>query len=100
MAQYTWELLHALAAHPRGYRFELVSSEDMDPQFASDEYPAHPILPALRHRSTFRTRFGWVANRLTHYARREGRFLRWLRTRPDVVGVHLQEWTPWLGGYV
>jgi glycosyltransferase involved in cell wall biosynthesis len=69
----------------------------MDPQFASDEYPVRPILPALRHRSTFRTRLGWVANRMTHYPRREARFLRWLRTRPDIVGVHFQEWTPWLG---
>ncbi len=100
MAQYSWELLNALTERPRGFGFELVTSEDFDPQFGSDRYPVRPILPALRHREQFRTRLGWAASRLTHYPRREARLLRWLAGRPDVVGVHFQEWTPWLGRYV
>src|SRR6185503_8219749 len=31
-----------------------------------------------------------------HYARRDWQFLKWLRGRPDVAAIHLQEWTPWL----
>lgn len=96
-ARYTWELLTALATHPRSRAvYELVTSEDLDPQFNSDAYTVHPILPVLRHRSDFSNRLTWAASRLTHYARRESAFLRWLRTRPDIDAVHIQEWTPWL----
>jgi glycosyltransferase involved in cell wall biosynthesis len=37
-----------------------------------------------------------VASRVTHYARRDLKFLSWLKTRPDIDAVHFQEWTPWL----
>jgi glycosyltransferase involved in cell wall biosynthesis len=99
MAQYAWELMTALARHPRaGYRFELVSGEDLEQQFQSDLYPIHAILPTLRHRSTYATRASWALSRVLHYRQRERRFLSWLATRPDIVAVHLQEWTPWLAG--
>src|SRR6185437_4878239 len=42
------------------------------------------------------TKAAWVASRLTHYARRELQFLKWLKGRPDITAVHVQEWTPWL----
>ncbi|MDB5318731.1 MAG: glycosyl transferase [Phycisphaerales bacterium] len=99
MAQYAWELLNALAAHPRGGGgdcFELVSGRDLQEQFKSDKYPVHAILPPLRHRSEFSSRLGWIASRLGHYPYREWAFLRWLRKRPDIGGVHFQERTPWL----
>ena len=96
MAQYARELLTALAEHAgEGYEYELVTSRDVDPQFASGPYAVHAILPPLLHRGTFRTRAGWVANRLTHYRRRDGHFLKWLEARPDVAAVHFQELTPW-----
>jgi glycosyltransferase involved in cell wall biosynthesis len=97
MAQYAWELLHALSALPhREYSYELVSGEDLQPQFKSEAYPVHAILPMLRHRSEFANKATWVASRLTHYPRRERFFLRWLGEQSDVAGVHFQEWTPWL----
>jgi glycosyltransferase involved in cell wall biosynthesis len=39
-------------------------------------------------------------SRLLYYPRREWQFLRWLKRRPDVVTVHLQEWKPWLAGWM
>lgn len=96
-ARYSMELMSALAAQPaNGTRFELVTSADLDPQFRSDRYPIHAILPALRNRGSFPTPAHWAANRLLHYPLRERAFLRWLAGRPDVAGVHFQEWTPWL----
>lgn len=96
-ALYAWELTRALARHPRSdYRFELVSSVDLAPQFRTADYPVHPVLPRLQVRSEFRSRLGWVSNRLLHYPRRERQFLKWLSGRPDVAAVHLQEWKPWL----
>jgi glycosyltransferase involved in cell wall biosynthesis len=104
-ARYTWELLNALAqAASAGaggvlrqpHRFELVTSRDLHPQFDSDHYRIHRILPPLRDRSEFPTRLSWAASRATHYARREWQFLRWLGGRPDIDAVHFQEWTPWL----
>jgi glycosyltransferase involved in cell wall biosynthesis len=96
MAQYAKELLTALADHfGGGCTYELVTSQDVDPQFVSDRYAVHAILPPLLHRSRFRTRLGWVASRLTHYRRRDRHFLRWLKTRPDITAVHFQELTPW-----
>src|SRR4051812_564725 len=84
-ARYSWELLTALAQHHSGYRFELMTSQDLEPQFDSDLYRVHRLLPVLEHRNSFRTRAGWVTNRLTHYSRREWIFLNWLKSRPDVV---------------
>lgn len=96
-ARYAWELATALARHPRdGWRVELVSSSNLDRAFHSAEYPVHATLPPLSERSNFASRAGWVWNRLTHYPVREARFLKWLRGRPDVDVVHLQEWKPWL----
>jgi glycosyltransferase involved in cell wall biosynthesis len=94
-ARYAWELTRAMAHHPRGYRFELVSTRDLDAAFRAD-YPTHPVLPPLRGRREFGTRLAWMLNRAAYYPVRERRFLKWLRTRPDVVAVHLQEWKPWL----
>jgi glycosyltransferase involved in cell wall biosynthesis len=95
-ARYAWELTRAMAEHPRGYRFELVSTRDLDPAFRTGPHAVQAILPSLRQKSAFRTRLGWALNRATYYPVRERRFLDWLRTRPDVVAVHLQEWKPWL----
>jgi glycosyltransferase involved in cell wall biosynthesis len=95
-ARYTWELLTALSRQPRGFRYELVTSEDFDPRFKSDLYPAHTILPVLQHRKSYRSKLTWATSRITHYIRRERKFLKWLEGRPDISGVHFQEWTPWL----
>jgi glycosyltransferase involved in cell wall biosynthesis len=95
-ARYTWELLTALCHQPRALRYELVTSQDFDPQFRSELYPVHTFLPALKHRNSFRSKFSWVISRVTHYIRRERLFVNWLEGRPDIVGVHFQEWTPWL----
>jgi glycosyltransferase involved in cell wall biosynthesis len=101
MAQYGWELMTALARRGRaGHRYELLTSADLRAQFRSELYAVNAALPPLRHRSTYRTRLGWVAGRLMHYPRREWRLVTWLARRPDVVGVHLQEWTPWLAAAV
>jgi glycosyltransferase involved in cell wall biosynthesis len=100
-ARYAWELTRALALHPRGgYEFELVGTRELDPQFRTDAYPVHAVLPPLRDYDSFRTRLGWVLNRISYYPRREWNFLRWLRARPDVAAVHLQEWKPWLAAPV
>ena len=96
-AQYAWELMNALATHPRARsRFELVTSEDLEEQYRTDIYPVHAVLPPIRPREAFANRLSWASGRITHYARREWRFLNWLRGRPDVSCVHFQEWTPWL----
>jgi glycosyltransferase involved in cell wall biosynthesis len=101
MARYSRELLTALADQSgRACRCELLSSEDLAAPFRAERYPVHPILPALRHRDTFRTKIGWVASRLTHYPRRDWRFLKWLKGRPDVSAVHFQELTPWLAPHL
>ena len=96
-ARYAWELTSAMARHARGgYRFELVSTRDLDATFRDAGYATQPVLPAIRDRSSFRTRLGWMIDRATYYPVREHGFLKWLRARPDVVAVHLQEWKPWL----
>jgi glycosyltransferase involved in cell wall biosynthesis len=100
-ARYAWELTTALARHPRGeYRVELVSSRDLAEPFRTAEYPVHAILPRLRPREEYRTRLSWAAHRLVYYPFRERQFLKWLRGRPDVEVVHLQEWKPWLAAGV
>ncbi|HEV7299970.1 MAG TPA: glycosyltransferase family 4 protein [Tepidisphaeraceae bacterium] len=94
---YTAELMTALAAQSHGgYRYELLSSVDLQPQFRDKPYPVHPILPALHHKRSYANRLAWVLSRVTHYPRRERAFLTWLKTRPDIAGVHLQEWKYWL----
>ena len=96
-ARYAWELTTALARSGRGgHRFELVSSQDLEAPFRHTEYPVHPILPPLRGRRSFPTPLHWAASRAMHYPLRERQFLNWLRGRPDVAVVHLQEWKPWL----
>src|SRR5581483_3047888 len=70
-ARYTWELLTALSRQPRGFRYELVTSEDFVPQFRSDLYPAHTILPVLKHKSSYPNKFAWASSRIMHYTRRE-----------------------------
>jgi glycosyltransferase involved in cell wall biosynthesis len=95
-ARYTHELLTALSQQPRGFRYELVTSEDFNPEYRSDLYSIHTILPELQHRNSYRNKLSWAASRVLHYAKREQLFLKWLKLRPDIVGVHFQEWTPWL----
>jgi hypothetical protein len=95
-ARYAWELLTALSRHPRGFRYELVTSRDFVDHFRSDLYPTHAILPLLKHRDSYRTKLAWAGSRVTHYIRRERGFLKGIANRPDIVGVHFQEWTPWL----
>jgi O-antigen/teichoic acid export membrane protein/glycosyltransferase involved in cell wall biosynthesis len=90
--RYVAELLSALAEQPGdGPSVEWVSSIDLDPRFRSDRYVVHAVLPALRKRSEFRTSIGWAFSRSLYYCRREWRFLAWLRTRPNIGAVHLQE---------
>src|SRR5262245_45815767 len=96
-ARYTWELMTALSAQRRGsYRFELVSSTNLDRQFDSKDYGINPILRPLADKNSFSSRAAWIASRLTHYTRRDWNFADWLETRPDITGVHFQEWTPWI----
>jgi glycosyltransferase involved in cell wall biosynthesis len=73
-----------------------VSSTDLEQQFHSPLYKAHPVLTPLRHRSTYICCLTWITSRLLHYPLREMAFLRWLRGRPDIAVVHLQQWTLWL----
>ncbi|HZK81432.1 MAG TPA: hypothetical protein VFC46_10205, partial [Humisphaera sp.] len=61
-ARYAWELLNALSKQHRGHRFELVSSEDLDPQFHPTTYQLHAILPALKARRDFPNRAAWIAS--------------------------------------
>ena len=94
-ARYAREFMTALSSQPRnGYQFELLSSRDLEEEYRSELYPVHAHLAPLRHRSEFPSSAHWVASRLMHYIRREMEFLAWLKGRPDVVAVHLQEWTP------
>jgi glycosyltransferase involved in cell wall biosynthesis len=94
-AMYSRELLTALV-RGGGDRFELVTSRDVAPPFRAVPYPVHAILPALAHRSSFRLTAAWALSRALHYPRRELALLHWLRGRPDVGIVHLQEHRPWL----
>lgn len=96
-ARYVWELTTALARHdPARWQFEVVSSVNLEQQFRSPLYTVHAILKPLRHRSTYICCGSWIVSRLMHYPRRELAFLRWLRGRPDIEIVHLQQWTLWL----
>jgi glycosyltransferase involved in cell wall biosynthesis len=96
-ALYTWELMTALAQRATAEtHFELVTSEDLAPEFRTDRYPIHPILPRLSRRKEFSTSLTWATNRMLHYPRRELKFLNWLKGRPDIEGVHFQEYKPWL----
>lgn len=96
-ALYTRELMTALAQHADAdRRFELVTSEDLADEFKTDAYPIHTILPRLRHRKEFGTRLAWATSRVLHYSRRERTLLAWLAGRPDVSGIHFQEYKPWL----
>lgn len=98
-ALYTRELMTALARHADADRqFELVTSEDLADEYRTDAYPIHAILPRLRHRKQFRTPVAWAVSRALHYPRRERTLLEWLEGRPDVTGVHFQEYKPWLAG--
>lgn len=91
---YVKELLTALTHHPRGgNRFELVTGADLAQEFSTDAYPIHPILPRLLHKSTFRNKLAWAVSRLLHYPRCDRVFLEWLKSRPDLRGVHLQEFS-------
>jgi glycosyltransferase involved in cell wall biosynthesis len=87
----------ALSQVARGeVEFEWVSSMDLEDRFDSRHYAVHRILPRLLNRSGFRTRLSWAASRSVHYPYREWRFLKWLKTRPDITAVHFQEFNFWL----
>jgi len=96
-ALYTWELMNALSRHANeDMGFELVTSEDLGEEFKTDAYPIHAILPKLLPRTEYSGRLTWAANRIFHYPKRELKFLKWLKTRPNIVGVHFQEYKPWI----
>lgn len=98
-ALYTRELMTALAQHACDRRrFELVTAENLADEFQTDAYPVHRILPRLRHRKEFSNKAAWAVNRAMYYPRRERKLLEWLEGRPDVTGVHFQEYKPWLAG--
>jgi len=96
-ARYTRDLLSAIAEVGPGFGIdiELVTGADLAPAYRSNRYPIHTILPPLLDRSVFRTKLGWGVSRVTHYVRRDGTFLRFLRENPEILVVHLQEYTPW-----
>ena len=96
-ARYTAEMLSALSQPAgTGCRVELVTAENVEAQFRSTEYPVHAVLPPIRDRYAFKSPLHWAASRIVYYPRREWAFLKWLKSRPDIAGVHLQEWKPWL----
>lgn len=97
-ARYTHDLLDGLAqaGEGRGFRFSLVTGEDLSDRYRSTRYEIHPMLPPLVDRRGFRWKWQWACSRLAHYYRREQRFLRWVSARPDIDLVHFQEYTPWL----
>ena len=98
-ARYTREFLLAMAeVGPEfGVRPCLVTGADLDPEYASDRYEIHRILPVLRPRSAFPTPLHWAASRLGHYRKREATFRRWaLDPRNAIDAVHFQEVAPWL----
>ena len=91
---YVKELLTALTRHPRGgQRFELIAGANLEPQFKTDVYPIHAILPPLRHRRELGSKLAWVCDRTLHYPRLDRFFLNWLKERPDIAGVHFQEFS-------
>jgi glycosyltransferase involved in cell wall biosynthesis len=91
---YVRELMTALVEHPSGGdRFEWVAGEDLHPQFKSDLYPVHAVLPRLPHKNEFRSRVSWAANRIGHYPHCDRAFLNWLERRPDITAVHFQEFS-------
>lgn len=98
-ALYTRELMTALSQHAGdGHRFELVTGEDLADEFKTDAYPIHAVLPHLRHRKEFSSKAAWAISRALYYPRRELKLLDWLKGRPDVTGIHFQEYKPWLAG--
>src|SRR3954469_16389640 len=91
---YVKELLTALTRHPcGGNRFELVAGADLEQQFRTDLYPVHAVLPPLRHRRELKSKLSWATDRLLHYPRRDRFFLKWLKGRPEIAGVHFQEFS-------
>ena len=97
-ARYTYELLSALAIRGRDekFKFILVTSENLADLYRSSLYEIQTLLPMLKAREQFRNKVDWAFSRLTHYVRRERKFLRWLWARPDIDLVHFQEYTPFL----
>ncbi len=97
-ARYTRDLLSAIAAEgvDRGVEVELVTGADLSPNFQSSHYPINRILPPLANRNAFKSKVAWGISRVSHYIRRENTFLRFVKSRPDLRLVHIQEYTPWL----
>jgi glycosyltransferase involved in cell wall biosynthesis len=94
---YVQEMMVALTRRGSGAcAVELVTSVDLEERFLSSEYPVHRVLPRLVHKKEFRNRLSWAANRAVHYPVRERRFLAWLKSRPDIAGVHFQEFNFWM----
>jgi glycosyltransferase involved in cell wall biosynthesis len=96
-ALYTRELMTALSRYASDdVRFELITSEDLYDEFRTDAYPIHTILPKLQPKDEYSSTATWVFNRLFHYPKRELKLLNWIKTRPDVVAIHFQEYKPWI----
>ncbi len=97
-ARYTYELLSALAIRGQDEQFKLilVTSENLADLYRTSLYEILTLLPMLKEREQFRNKVEWAFSRLTHYVRRERKFLRWLWSRPDIDLVHFQEYTPFL----
>lgn len=95
-AQFTWELMNALAATVTDHRLTLLTSKGLENRFRSTHYKVEEVLPRHRHRREFSSVLTWALSRYVAYSRRERLIERWLTAnRPDIV--HFQEFAPWLG---
>lgn len=97
-ALYTKELLTHLDEQG-AVRPVLVTSQNLEDAFLQVPYEVATILPELQKKETFHSRPAWLSARVRHYWQREQRFLEWLRERPDIGVVHVQEFAPWLAPY-
>jgi glycosyltransferase involved in cell wall biosynthesis len=98
-ARYTHEILSALAARDQSERIRvsLITSRDLAPEYRTNRYRIHDILPPILPRSAFRSPVTWGLSRAVHYYNRESTFLRWVEKHRSVCdAVHFQEYTMWL----
>jgi glycosyltransferase involved in cell wall biosynthesis len=90
-AKFSQCLLQGLRLARPQWELILCTSWDLGEEYVSDAYRIERLCEGIRPKQEFPTRLHWVADRLTHYYRRDAAFLRWAeQTRPEVV--HLQEW--------
>ncbi len=98
-ARYTHELLEALAevGEAQDVRPSLITSADLEPKYRDARYRIYDVLPPLKHRSSFPNALKWGHSRFRHYYNRERTFLRWVESHAaESMGIHFQEYTPWL----